>query len=116
MSTTPQPANSCTEAPAEVPLPYGAITEPDAWELWSNKFRVIRTANRTVTGGSCTVHGSALQFPDGRIDDGTSTRADPPGVWVELGAEVALTTTQARELAAVILHTADEIDGWTDTP
>ncbi len=113
MSTTPQPTNSCSEVPSGVALPYGAITDPDAWELWSNKFRVIRTAYRTVAGQSCTVHGSALQFPDGRVDDGTSTKAGPPGVWVELNAEVALTTTQARELAAVILYTADEIDGWT---
>ena len=46
--------------------------------------------------------------PDGVVDDGT--RVESPKVYVET-PEPGLTAAQARQLAAVILECADEIDG-----
>jgi hypothetical protein len=54
-----------------------------------------------------SVQPTAIQFADGRIDDGSVH--EPPHVYV---SDNALTTTQARELAATLIEAADEIDGW----
>ncbi|OBK77866.1 hypothetical protein A5651_03595 [Mycobacterium sp. 1274761.0] len=54
-----------------------------------------------------TVQGTAVQFSDGSIDDGSIH--EPPHIY--LGDE-ALTSVQARELAAVLVQTADEVDRW----
>jgi hypothetical protein len=54
-----------------------------------------------------TVQGTAVQYPDGRIDDGSVYEAP----MVYLGDD-GLSTAQARALAAVLIQTADEVDGW----
>ncbi len=51
---------------------------------------------------------SAVQFADGRIDDG-SVHAAPD---VYLGDD-PLSSVQARELAAALIETADEVDRWS---
>ena len=54
-----------------------------------------------------TVQATAIQFADGRIDDGGVH--EPPRV--NLGDD-ALTSVQDRELAAALIETADEVDRW----
>ena len=54
---------------------------------------------------------TAIQFSDGRIDDGTIH--EPPHVYVETNSDSGLTARQARELATVLLDCADEIDRWS---
>jgi hypothetical protein len=49
-----------------------------------------------------------VQFSDGRIDDGSVH--EPPRVYLR---DDALTSAQARELAALLIATADEVDGWS---
>jgi hypothetical protein len=43
------------------------------------------------------------------VDDG---RVEPPHVYVETDSDRGLTSAQARELSAVLLEAATEIDGW----
>ena len=61
------------------------------------------------TGGVnfTTVQASAVQFADGSIDDGGVH--EPPHVYL---GDDGLTSAQARELAAALLDTADEVDRW----
>jgi hypothetical protein len=54
------------------------------------------------------VQATAVQFGDGRIDDGSVYEA--PHVYL---GDVALTSVQARELAAALIETADEINRWS---
>jgi hypothetical protein len=54
-----------------------------------------------------TVQATALQYADGRIDDGSGH--EPPHVYL---GDDALTSVQARELAAALIETADEVDRW----
>jgi hypothetical protein len=54
-----------------------------------------------------SVQVTALQFPDGRVDDGSEH--EPPQVY--LGDE-ALSIAQARALAAALTDAADEADRW----
>jgi hypothetical protein len=53
-----------------------------------------------------------LTVSGGHIDDGTLDETDPPSVWIHCCSDVNLTTDQARELAALVIETADEVDGW----
>ena len=55
-----------------------------------------------------TVQAAAFQYSDGRIDDGSVH--EPPHVYL---GENGLTSTQARELAAALIATADEVDRWS---
>ena len=93
-----------------VPLPAGAIMVGD-WQARGPEmpYRVIFGANRGVTDHRAQVSAGAIQFADGRIDDGqiatpsiSVSHADP------------LTSDQARELAALLLEAADELDEWGD--
>jgi hypothetical protein len=54
-----------------------------------------------------SVQPTAIQFSDGRVDDGSVH--EPPHVYL---ADNALTAAQARELAATLIEAADEVDGW----
>ena len=77
-----------------------------------------RTTHRSRTG-SCsantatdgvkftTVQASAVQFADGRIDDGSVY--ETPHVYL---GDDALSSVQARELAAALIGTADGVDRW----
>ena len=60
------------------------------------------------------VQTSAIQFADGRIDDGGIVA---PSVMIcHAGYNGrGLSSTQARELAAVLLEAADELDGWIES-
>ncbi|SEH83373.1 hypothetical protein SAMN04489835_4680 [Mycolicibacterium rutilum] len=92
-----------------VPLPPGAHTL-STWADWDHHYRIVWTEDRSVDGHEATVRGAAIQMPDGHIDDGTLEEA--PGVHFEFASAVDMTTEQAREFAALIVETADLLDGW----
>jgi hypothetical protein len=85
---------------SRAPLPAGAHTLSVVW-----------TADRCVDDYHAAVRGAAIQMPDGHIDDGT-LQSDPPGLEIEIAAAVNMTTDQARQFAAMIIETADQVDGW----
>jgi hypothetical protein len=93
----------------DVPVPPGA--RPDTWEDDTPlPYRVLLGEVRGIDGidtDHVSVQPTAIQFADGRVDDGSVH--EPPHVYL---ADNALTTTQARELAALLVATADEVDGW----
>jgi hypothetical protein len=81
---------------------------------WQNDtplpYRVLFGELRGVEGvdiNHVNVQPTAVQFSDGRIDDGSVH--EPPHVYLW---DDALTTKQARELAALLIEAADQIDGW----
>jgi hypothetical protein len=61
------------------------------------------------TGGVkfTTVQATAVQYADGHLDDGSVHEA--PHVYL---GDDALTTGQARALAAALIETADAVDRW----
>jgi len=67
----------------------------------------------TVTDHKVRVSSMAVQWADGRVDDG---QIEPPHVYVSDLGDNGLTSTQGRELAAALLEAADEIDGWAGRP
>ena len=96
---------------ANVPLPPGA--EADTWQDDQQPYRVIYRVSRGLTDrDDVVVSTTAIQLPDGRIDDGTYL--EPPHVRVDSNSDRGLTSAQARALAAAILdECADEIDRWS---
>lgn len=88
-------------------MPPGATTGPGGG--WTDKSglqreRVINAAERPVTGRpDVRVLAAAIQHRNGTISEPTVTVA---------GADSGLTTAQARQLAALILDAADELDRW----
>jgi len=74
--------------------------------------RYISAANHGVEGHDLLVWCDATQFADGTLNVDT----DPPTVRVDkLCWEHGLSSAQARELAAVLIEGADEIDRWVRT-
>ena len=53
--------------------------------------------------------GTCIQHIDGHIDDGSTDEA--PTIYLD-GSPVELTPDQARELAALLLKLALQIEGW----
>lgn len=93
----------------DVPLPDG-IQMVGTWEdlLPVEIGRLIYGRDRTVAGHPVRVYGLGSQLPDGSIRDAEVCVAD--GEDRGLGE---LSPGAARELAAALLATADEVDGWT---
>jgi hypothetical protein len=93
----------------DVPVPHGA--RPDTWQDDSPQpYRVLFGELRAIDGihvDRVSVQATAIQLPDGRVDDGS--QHEPPQVY--LGDE-ALSIAQARELAATLNRAADEADRW----
>jgi hypothetical protein len=88
-------------------IPAGA--RPDDWQDdVPMPYRILFGELRNTDGVEyTTVQGTAVQYPDGRIDDGSVREA--PSVYL---GDDALSIVQARALAAALIETADEIDGW----
>lgn len=96
-----------TTTTPDVPTPPGA--EPDNW--WDDDpqdFRVLYGVSRGVDDHKLIVQTSALQYRDGSIN----TSDDPPRVSVDIHYDSGLSSSQARELASVLLEAAAEVDGW----
>ena len=91
----------------DVPLPAG-VTSADEWQNDAPPYRIILGELRNTDGVEHTaVQATAVQYADGRIDDGSVH--EPP--YVYLGDD-GLTSAPARELAAALIETANEVDGW----
>ena len=61
--------------------------------------------DRGVTDHNVVVHTVAIQFADGRIEEG---RIKAATIYSGRG----LSSTQARELAAALLEAANDLDRW----
>lgn len=75
--------------------------------------RTVFGVDRTITDSDARVYAAAIQLADGTVDDGT---IEPPCLYVCDGERdgIHLNSDQARELAAALLQTANEIDGWVN--
>ena len=93
---------------ANVPTPAG-VTRTDKWQDdVPRPYRVLFGELRnTGSVKFTTVQATAIQFGDGRIDD--ASVYDAPHVYL---GDDALTSAQARALAAALIETADEVDRW----
>jgi hypothetical protein len=93
----------------DVPVPPGA--RPDTWQDDSPQpYRILLGDVRGIDGvdtDRLCVQPTAVQFADGRVDDGSVH--EPPHVYL---CDHAFTATQAREVAALLIAAADEVDGW----
>jgi hypothetical protein len=88
----------------DVPLPANSHVRTD-WEEWSSdgQSRIIAGTERRLNGLEiCTC---ALQLRTGSI-----SLSDPPAVTIDDGPELG--SAEARQVAAMLLEAADEIDGW----
>jgi len=96
-----------TTAPHDVPIPAGA--HADDWQDDAPQpYRILFGELRNTDGVEyTTVQATAVQYADGRIDDGSVH--EPPSVYL---GDDALSSSQARALAAALIETADEVDGW----
>jgi hypothetical protein len=92
-----------------VPLPPGAALVDDWQDDTPQPYRIIHAPNRGVGGHDVIVWATAVQWADGSIDDG---RIEAPWIGVDIHGDHGLSSTQARELAAVLIYAADEVDGW----
>jgi hypothetical protein len=112
MTTTPTIPN--------VPLP-AATTEASEWVdsfQWAESdgaARVFYGATRAVLDARgekiAEIRTSGLQHADGSVDTGR----DLPTVDIYIHTDDGLNSARARELAAVLLLAADEMDGWVGT-
>ena len=98
MTTNPHP---------DVPLPDGAVFG-DIWE-GDDPERVVTGPRRGITDAETIIWTSAIQRADGRI---APEHPDRPLVHIDQCADIGLNSDQARELASVLLETADEVDRW----
>ncbi|HEY6576795.1 MAG TPA: hypothetical protein VI029_18115 [Mycobacterium sp.] len=80
----------------------------DTWEAGGGDRRVVLGIKHTVTDCDVTVSTSCIQYLDGRIDDGSGDEC--PRMYIDQSVE--LNSDQARELAALLLELAKQIDGW----
>jgi hypothetical protein len=92
-----------------LPVPAGAVA--DEWQDdVPLPYRVLFGDLRGIDGldiDRLSVQATAVQYTDGRIDDGSAYEA--PHVYL---GDDALSSSQARELASALIATADEVDGW----
>ena len=98
----------------DVPLPAGVAAVFDWRPNDPLSYRVVLGAGRGVTDHNVVVHTSAIQFADGRIDDGGILE---PNVTIAHACfnGRGLSRSQARELAARLLEAAAELDGWIES-
>ena len=101
-----------TTTPQGVPIPAG-VERVDDWQHYVPlPYRILFGELRNIDGGTnyTTVQATAVQFTDGRIDDGSVH--EPPHVYL---GDDGLTSAQARELAALLVEAADAVDRWAAT-
>jgi hypothetical protein len=93
----------------EVAPPPGAWFVDD-WGSAGDDCRVILGVARAAVDSDIKVNTCCIQHADGHIDDGSTN--EYPHVYLSLGKRGNLNSDQARELAALLLEMAAEIDGW----
>ncbi|MGV0494102.1 hypothetical protein [Mycobacterium kansasii] len=97
----------------DVALPPGVMYD-DPWELDTDtgrQSRLLNGATRGVPGNSdIQVYNAAVQYADGTLAQDALNR---PSVWI-YACEEALSSGQARALAAELIAAADELDGWAE--
>ena len=98
-TTTPYP---------DVPVPAGAEAD-----IWAGDYRILYGVSRGVIGHTLIVQTTAVQLLDGTVDDGQGPAEEPPAISVEVHPDRHLTSEQARDLAAVLIESADEVDRWS---
>jgi hypothetical protein len=88
----------------DVAPPAGAHVSTD-WEKWSSDGQslIISGTDRSVK--DVQIRTCALQLRTGSI-----SLSDPPGVTIDDGPE--LSSAEVRQVVALLLAAADEIDGW----
>jgi hypothetical protein len=94
----------------DVPIPAGVDRADDWQDDAPLPYRILIGELRAIDGldvDLVSVQATAVQYTDGRIDDGSVH--EPPHVYL---GDDALTSTQARALATALLETANEVDGW----
>jgi hypothetical protein len=91
--------------------PSRSGARPDAWQQdVPLPYRVLFGELRAIDGldvDRVSVQATAVQFSDGRIDDGSLYES--PQVYL---GDDGLSAVQARALAATLIEAADEVDGW----
>jgi hypothetical protein len=90
----------------DIPLPVGAVFGGIWEENDPQPERLIFGPERSVTDTNLGIWTSAIQWVDGRM----ATEPEPPRVHIE--GDINLNSDQARELAAVLLEAASELDRW----
>jgi hypothetical protein len=93
-----------TTTPHDVPVP-AEIQMVDEWD--SEGYRDIFGFDRTVADHSACVYTMASQSSDGTVSDGAVHVANG-----EDAALLPLSADQARELAALLIKAAAELDEW----
>jgi len=102
MTTTTHPS---------VPVPAG--TTADDWQRGDPMpYRFVFGANRGITDHTVCISTASVQWADDSIDDGQIEA--PSASFLNGDTEVisGLNSDQLRELAALILEAADELDRW----
>lgn len=79
-------------------------------DIWEDGLRTICGPVRVIDGYDVRVWTAATQFEDGRVD--VEGKSEAPNVSVEVAAAHGMTSRQTRELAALLIEAADEIDRW----
>ncbi|ORV86849.1 hypothetical protein AWC11_16980 [Mycobacterium interjectum] len=74
---------------------------------------MIYGIERKIIDSDSWVQTSAVQLPDGTLDSAEGPSRSDPGISVNSSWENYLTGSQARQLAAAIIASADELDTWT---
>jgi hypothetical protein len=73
---------------------------------------MFRGPDRVVLKGAAEivaeVRATGMQVPDGSVDNGE----DAPTIDIYMAIPGDLTSAQVRELAAVLLEAAAQVDGW----
>ncbi|ORV09652.1 hypothetical protein [Mycobacterium celatum] len=99
-----------TNAFHPIPLPTG-IVFVDNWQpVNPQPYRVVMGADPSIDRRDVKVRTSAIQFADGRIDD---AHIEPQAIHVD-DCDWPLTAAQARELAAVLIAAADQVDAMSE--
>lgn len=103
----------------EVPLPSGAKWDGD----WNDEeppyvtYRIIHGRDRVVGGpiehfGGHTTGLAEVETSACQLIDGTLEVDDPPQIQVHVYRDIGLNPEEARQVAALLLEAADEIEGW----
>ncbi|KUI27747.1 hypothetical protein AU194_21875 [Mycobacterium sp. GA-2829] len=99
--------------PDPAQLPPNTVCE-DGWQDDEGRpYRIFSGRDRRVSGVEGVIGTSAVQYSDGTIE---ASQDDGPHIWLGIAVNEAINSSQARQLAALLLETADEVDQWVEAP